>query len=284
MSWPRSARVAVFVLTGFLLLGLAGFRVVPERPSSAIEVVFTLDADRTEPVDRLLGPLATAANGEVRWLGTDELGRSLATRLALALGTSLGVALTGALLAMVLGTAVGTTAALSGSRVDALLMRLTEATAGVPNVLVVLLLVAAFGKLGLWIVCAAMGLLFWQPVARVVRARALRLKAEPYVEASRALGASAWHRVRRHVLPGLWPTVLVQGSLLLPRLILLESLLSFLGVGIALHSFGRVIAGTSATLTPLSPTWWPVLIPCVVLALFVLSLNLVLDAAADTRS
>jgi len=88
--------------------------------------------------------------------------------------------------------------------------------------------------------------------------------------------------VRHHIMPGTWPTVLAYGSLLLPKLILLESLLAYLGVGSGSpHSFGRIISGVTATVTPLSQSWWPVIVPCVALALFVLILNLLLDAGAD---
>jgi ABC-type dipeptide/oligopeptide/nickel transport system permease subunit len=169
-----------------------------------------------------------------------------------------------------------------------LLMRLAEATSGIPAVVVIIVLVAALAPWGALVLFGAMGALYWQGIARVVRARVLRLRSEQYVEASRALGASAWHRLRVHVLPGTLPTVLTYGALLLPRLVILEGLISFLGVSSrsAPHSFGRIISGVTATLTPLSVSWWPVLVPCLVVALFLLALNLVLDglaAQADPR-
>ena len=127
-----------------------------------------------------------------------------------------------------------------------------------------------------------MGLLYWQTISRVVRARVLRLRGEAYVEASVAMGASPWHRLRVHLLPGVLPTVLTYGALLVPRLVLLESLLSYLGISAEPHSFGRIIAGVTATLTPLSASWWPVIVPCVALAIFLLALNLVLDARGQS--
>jgi peptide/nickel transport system permease protein len=280
MPW----RLPLIILIGFLTLGgLAGVRTDQSRPSSVIEQVTASDAGRTSPGDRLQPPLATLASGARSLLGTDEVGRSLALRLCLALGTSLVVAGTAALVAMAIGTAIGTWAGLAGGRTDDLLMRATEVTAGIPAVVIVMVLGAALAPWGLWPIVAAMGLLFWQPVARVVRARVLRLRNEPYVEAARAIGVPAARRVRVHILPGLWPTVLAYGALLVPRLIMLEALLAFLGINAAAapHSFGRIIAGVTGTLTPLSASWWPVVVPCLVLAAFLLLLNLAIDRATE---
>ena len=274
---------AVLALFALLVLGgLAGLRWDTQRPTSAIEWVLQSDADRTAIGERLLPPLSRTPAGELRLLGTDQLGRPLGLRLCLALGTSLLIAGIGALVAVAVGTAVGVTAGLAGTRIDSLLMRIAEITAGIPAVLVIMVLVAALKSWGLWVLFAAMGLLYWQGIARVVRAKVLRLRAEPYIDAARAIGASGWHRLRRHLLPATWPTVLAYGSLLVPKLILLESLLSYLGVTSASpHSFGRIISGVSATLTPLSASWWPVIVACSALALFVLSVNVILDRRAD---
>lgn len=278
--------VAVAVLAALLATtALAGVRWRAGTPSSAIEWVCGADADRTSPADRLLPPLAPLGDGGRSLAGTDELGRSLGLRLCLALGTSLLVAGCAAAAAMVIGTLVGTWSGLAGGRTDDLLMRLTEASAGIPAVVVVMVLAAALSPYGMWPVLAAMGVLFWQPVARVVRARVLALRNELYVEASRACGSSAWWRLRRHILPATAPTVFAYGGLLLPRLIMLEALLAFLGVSAAAapHSFGRIIAGVTATLTPLSASWWPVLVPCLALAALLLVLNLALDRLAETH-
>jgi ABC-type dipeptide/oligopeptide/nickel transport system permease subunit len=293
--WRRFAlpeRCALAVLALCLALGLLGGRWWPARDAatgfvrhlSLAELACGGDADRTSPPDRLLPPLARTADGGRTALGCDELGRSLALRLACALGASIAVACSAALVAIAVGTLWGTAAALAGGRWDDLLMRVAEVTAAVPNVVVIVVLVSALQGLGTVVIFAAMGLLYWQTISRVVRARVLRLRGEAYVEASRAMGAGLGHRLRVHLLPAVAPTVLAYGALLLPRLIMLESLLSYLGVSghaAAPHSFGRIIAGVTATLTPLSPSWWPILVPCLVLAAFLLALNLVLDALAS---
>jgi ABC-type dipeptide/oligopeptide/nickel transport system permease subunit len=291
-QWWRAAalaeRVAAVVLAGCVLCGLLGGRWWPVHEASGlrhrlslIELATGGDADRTHPEDRLLPPLAQTSAGVRSALGTDELGRSLGLRLGVALGGSLTVACAAAFIAIVIGTAWGLAAALLGARWDAWLMRGAEASAGVPGVVVIVVLVSALQRLGPVVVFAAMGLLYWQTISRVVRARVLRLRGEAYVEASVAMGAGPWHRLRVHLLPGVLPTVLTYGALLVPRLVLLESLLSYLGISAAPHSFGRIIAGVTATLSPLSPSWWPVIVPCVAMAGFLLALNLVLDAHGE---
>lgn len=289
-------KAAVVVLGLCFLLGIFGWRLWPTfehqgglvAQRSLIELVCQGDADATAPIDRLLSPMAHAADGSRRWLGTDELGRSLGLRLSAAMGTSIAVAISAALVAMIVGTLWGTLAALAGGRWDSALMRIAEASSGVPAVVVIIVFVAALAPWGSLVLFTAMGTLYWQGISRVVRARVLRLRSEQYVEASRALGSSAWYRLRHHLLPGTLPTVLTYGALLLPRLVILEGLIAFLGVSSqsAPHSFGRIICGVSSTLTPLSLSWWPVVIPCALVAIFLLALNVVLDAlsaASDGR-
>jgi ABC-type dipeptide/oligopeptide/nickel transport system permease subunit len=288
-DWPE--RLAWMVLIALLIVGLLGGRWWPSRDDhgltvhrSVLELACGGNADRTHPPDRLLAPLSRAGDGSLSLLGTDELGRSLALRLGAALSTSVVVAVAAALVAIVIGTLYGTVAALLGGRSDEALMRFAEVTAAVPNVVVIIVLVATLQAYGPVVIFATMGLLYWQQISRVVRARVLRLRSEQYVEASRSLGAGVLHRLRWHILPGVAPTVLTYGALLLPRLIMLEGLLSFLGVSShasAAHSFGRIIAGVTATLSNLSLSWWPVLIACLCLGTLLLALNQVLDARAQ---
>jgi ABC-type dipeptide/oligopeptide/nickel transport system permease subunit len=294
--WRQSGlieRGAALVLCACLVIAGLGLRLwpAPGAPGAdadshlrnLIEICAGSDADRTNPADRLMPPLSRLEHGELSLLGTDELGRSLLLRLTCAIGTSVLVACSAALIAVVIGVAWGVTAALAGGRCDDLMMRVNEVTAAVPNVVVIVILVSALQRFGAVVIFASMGLLYWQTISRMVRARVLRLRGEAYVEASRAMGAGLTHRLRVHLLPGVMPTVVTYGAPLLPRLIMLESLLSYLGVSggaSAAHSFGRIIAGVTATMTPLSRSWWPVLIPMITLAMFLLALNVVLDAVA----
>ncbi len=288
LAAPLGERISSGVLLVLLITGLLGGRwwAITDthghaQKRSALELVTGGNADRTNPSDRLLAPFSRDNAGAISLLGTDELGRSLGLRLSAALATSVLVGFAAALVAIVLGTAYGMFAALAGGRTDELLMRFVEITAAVPNVVIIVVLVAALQGYGSVVIFAAMGLLYWQQISRVVRARVMRLRNEQYVEASRALGAGVFHRMRWHILPGVLPTVLTYGALLLPKLIILEGLLSFLGVSghaSSPHSFGRIIAGVTSTLSHLSLSWWPVLITCGCMAILLLALNRVLDA------
>jgi oligopeptide transport system permease protein len=289
--WMQAAlgeRISSVVLLVLLLTGLLGGRWWTitdthgiEQPRSALELVCGGNADRTDPAERLLAPFSRTGSGSVSFFGTDELGRSLGLRLSAALATSVVVGLAAAVVAIILGTIYGAGAALAGGRWDDLMMRFVEITAAVPNVVVIVVLVSALQSYGSVVIFAAMGLLYWQQISRVVRARVLRLRNEQYVEASRAMGAGVLHRLSWHILPGVVPTVLTYGALLLPKLIILEGLLSFLGVSghaSSAHSFGRIIAGVTSTLSHLSLSWWPVTITCGCMAILLLALNRVLDA------
>lgn len=288
LDWTE--RAAWVILSVLLVIGLLGGRWWPSHDTHGLvqhrsvwELASGGNADYTRPADRLLPPLTRTSDGSLSMLGTDELGRSMGLRLAAALSTSVVVAVAAALVAIVIGTTYGTAAAMLGGRWDNLMMRFAEVTAAVPNVVIIIVLVAALQAYGMVVIFGAMGLLYWQQISRVVRARVLRLRNEQFVEASRSLGSGVFHRLHWHVLPGVAPTVLTYGAMLLPRLIMLEGLLSFLGVSghaSAAHSFGRIIAGVTATLSNLSLSWWPVLIACLCMATLLLALNQVLDARA----
>ncbi|HEX3132760.1 MAG TPA: ABC transporter permease subunit, partial [Planctomycetota bacterium] len=201
MDWPE--RVAWIVLSVLLVIGLLGGRWWPTTDAHGLasqrsvwELVSGGNADHTSPPDRLLAPLSRTMDGSLTFLGTDELGRSLGLRLATALSTSVVVAVAAVLVAIVLGIIYGTAAALLGGRWDDALMRFAEVTAAVPNVVVIIVLVSALQAYGPVVIFGAMGLLYWQQISRVVRARVLRLRNEQYVEASRSLGAGVIHRFR----------------------------------------------------------------------------------------
>jgi ABC-type dipeptide/oligopeptide/nickel transport system permease subunit len=290
---PTVRSVALVILAAALVAGLAGGRWWPVatpgdplRAHSLLEWWSGGDADRTAIADRMLPPGAHLQAGGRSWLGTDEVGRSLGLRIAAAIATSGVVAGAAALLAMLIGASWGLVAGWCGGWVDTLLMRIAEASAAVPSVVVVVVLVSALQGLGAGAICVSLALLYWQTISRMVRVQVQRLRGEAYVEASRAMGASAWHRIRVHILPGLAGVVLTYAAILLPRLIMLEGLLSFLGVSghaATPHSFGRIIAGVMGAVTPLTRSWWPVLIPCAVMAAILVALATVLDAELERR-
>jgi peptide/nickel transport system permease protein len=178
-------------------------------------------------------------------LGTDALGRDVAVRLLYGGQVSLVVGLAASVLAAILGTAVGLAAGYFGGRIDALLMRITDGVIALP-LLPLLIVVAALdlGKLGippalaesenigLYRIVVIVSLAGWTTVARLVRGTALALRERAFVEAARAQGAGAWRIMVHHILPNLASTVIVATTLAAGNMILLESVLSFLGLGI----------------------------------------------------
>ncbi|MEW1937933.1 ATP-binding cassette domain-containing protein [Dietzia maris] len=197
-------------------------------------------------------------------MGTDGLGHDLSVRVAQALRVSLAVAVGAAVLAGVLGVAVGAGAAACGGRVDAALMRCTDAVAAVPHLLATVVVVALFrGSLAAIVV--ALALTHWPAVARVVRAEAQKIMASRYVAASRVAGASPLQLARWHVLPAGVGQAGLAMVLMVPHAVWHESTLSFLGIGMPPErpSLGTLVALSQSGL--LLGRWWPLAFPTVAL-------------------
>lgn len=193
-------------------------------------------------------------------MGTDGLGHDLSVRVAQALRVSLAVAAGAAVLAGVLGVAVGAGAAACGGRVDAALMRCTDAVAAVPHLLATVVVVALFrGSLAAIVV--ALALTHWPAVARVVRAEAQQIMASQYVAASRVAGASPLQLARWHVLPAVVGQAGLAMVLMVPHAVWHESTLSFLGIGMPPErpSLGTLVALSQSGL--LIGRWWPLAFP-----------------------
>ena len=259
-------------------------------------VFWTLDAESTLHYDSmfLLEPYTppTLANEPAVWLGTDGQGRSLLGRCLYGGIISGAVGLAAAAISVFLGVGVGLVAGYRGGWVDALLMRIVDILYGLPYILLVILLKVGFEDLldgvfeskqaaNLVILFIAIGLVSWLTMARVVRGQVLSLRGLPFIEAARASGLTERRIFFRHLLPNLVGPITVYATLTVPRAILEESFLSFLGIGIAppmvtwgsLASEGRIEAFTGH--------WWLLLFPCTLLAVTLLSLNFVGDGLRD---
>jgi peptide/nickel transport system permease protein len=279
----RFAQNRAAVASAWLLLALALAAILSGLLQAALELsTDTVDLHRRLEIPSLAHPL-----------GTDELGRDLLLRLLEGGRISLEVGIAGALAAAVLGTAIGLIAGYRGGWVDGLLMRATDAVIALP-LLPLLIVLAAIDlrKLGvpaelarsevasLYRIVALVTLVGWTTVARIVRGAALSLKTQDYVRAAGGLGAGPARVMLVHILPNLASPVIVATALSIGNVILLESVLSFLGLGIAppLASWGAMLSGAQETITiaPLLAVY-----PGLLIFLAVVACNLVGDGLRD---
>ena len=228
---------------------------------------------------RLVPPLSTDARGDFHLLGTDRFGRDLFVRMMLAGRLSLAVGVIGSVLAAGGGTLIGAAAAWSGGLVDAMTMAVADALLAVPR-LVLLLVCAALWRPGLTTVVVVLVATGWMGVARMVRSEVLGVRGHPYVDAAFALGVPSWRVLVRHALPNALGPGIVATTLGVGNAILLESGLSFLGLGIQppQPSWGNMIAG-GRDLIVSAP--WVAIAPGVALILTVLACTLLGDALRD---
>ncbi|HKV09370.1 MAG TPA: ABC transporter permease [Thermoanaerobaculia bacterium] len=219
------------------------------------------------------------ANRRVFLLGSDKFGRDVLSRLLYGARVSLAVGMISALLALTLGVAVGSAAALGGPLADTLLMRGVDALLSFPS-LFLLIAIAALVDPGLWATVVILGSLSWLAISRLVRAEIVSLKNREFVLAARSLGQHPLAILWRHLLPNALTPVLIQTVLLLGGLILTESSLSFLGLGIQppTPSWGNMISeGREA----LSFAWWIAVFPGAAIAIAVIAFNLLGDGLRD---
>ncbi len=217
-GWHRLAknRVALGGLVFLILVGLAcavGPFIVPQSPHAQ---------------DLALGATGPSA---AHWLGTDVLGRDLLARLLQGGRISFAVGLLATAVALTIGVTYGMVSGYVGGRVDRVMMRCVEILYSLPFTVFVILLMVFFGR-KLWLIFIAIGAVEWLPMARIVRGQVLVLKAQQFVEAARALGQRPAGILWRHLLPNLLGTILVYATLTVPSVMLLESFLSFLGLGV----------------------------------------------------
>ena len=214
-------------------------------------------------------------------LGTDEQGRDILSGILYGLRVSLSVSIAATLIAMLIGVVVGIYAAWAGGRIEAILMRIVDFQLSFPSILVALMLMAAFGR-GLDKIVIALIIVQWAYYARTVRGTALSETRKEYIDAARGLGLPAWRIVFGHLLPNCIPPLIVISTVQVANTIVLESSLSFLGVGVPITqpSLGLLIANGYGYM--LSGQYWMSMYPGVALLAIVAAINMVGDRLRDT--
>ena len=225
-----------------------------------------------------LGAAPALAGGH--WLGTDRLGRDLLVRTFAGVRLSLAISVLASLVSLTIGVLWGAVAGFAGGRTDQLLMRCVDVLYALPYLFIVIIVSTLLARGSLAVLLLALGAVGWLTTARIVRAATLALKRREFIEAARAGGVPPHAILLRHVVPNLLGPVLVYATLTIPQLIVFESFLSFLGLGVQEPdaSLGNLIL-TGAQEMQSAP--WMLLAPASLLVLLLGCLNLLGDALRD---
>jgi len=295
--------MASLVLLG-LLVAIA-FGVPPFLPE---ELKLTSGGTFLPPLSR------EAGTGILHLCGTDKNGQDLFYRLLTGAQVSLGVGMVGAFLALIIGTAYGMISGYLGGQVDAVMMRAVDMLYAIPRILFIMIFIAVFDDVfkdwldhtRLWaqkadwpwledaarklmpyskllVMVLSLGLVEWLTMARIIRGQVLVLREATFVTASRAMGQSGFTILRRHLLPNLSTIILTYLTLTIPAVILDESFLSFLGLGIEdpAASWGSLLKDGAQTLNPIDSKWWLLAFPAAAMSASLLALNFIGDGLRD---
>ena len=267
-TWQRVRRNRVIVISGGILTGLVLVAVIGPMLSPH-------DYLQTDFGNILQAPSLAGAH----LFGTDDLGRDLFVRTLLGVQVTIIVALIASAVSLVIGVLYGAVAGFAGGRVDAIMMRFVDTLYALPFIFFVILLMVAFER-NFFLIFVAIGAVNWLDMARIVRGQTLSLREREFVQAAQLTGVSFARIILRHIAPNLIGMVVVYVTLTIPQAILVESFLSFLGLGIQepQTSLGALI---DAGVNQMEGAAWVLLIPATLLALILLCFNFVGDALRD---
>ncbi len=211
--------------------------------------------------------------------GTDAIGRDLFVRTMIGGQVSLLVGLLATLVSLIIGVSYGAVAGYMGGRIDNVMMRFVDAVYAMPFMFFVILLMVIFGR-NIFLIFIAIGAINWLDMARIVRGQTLSLKNKNFVEAARACGAKESQIIRRHIIPNLLGVVIVYVTLTIPQVILVESFLSFLGLGVQepLTSWGALV---NEGAQELETAPWSLFFPATFLAATLFAFNFLGDGLRD---
>lgn len=265
-AWRLLAGNPVTVVSGLVLLAV---------------VVIALTASWIAPygVNDVNVPEALRPPSAAHWLGTDELGRDVLSRVLSAVQASMTVAVISVAFAALVGVTLGVFAGYRGGWLDTVVMRIVDVMFAFPVLLLALAIVAVLGP-GLGTTILAIGIVYIPIFARVARASTLSVRVEPYVAMSRTMGTGSGYILSRHIVPNITGPLIVQVSLSLAFAILSEAALSFLGLGLQppQPSLGRMIFDSQGFVTL---AWWMAVFPGVAIFVIVLACNLLGDGLRD---
>jgi peptide/nickel transport system permease protein len=268
------SKVAVGALAVFLvILFVAVFSplISPQNP---------YDLAVIDIMDGRLPPGGKGMTGMIHWLGTDDQGRDMVSAIFYGLRTSLGVGAMSGFVALCLGASIGMAAAYFGGRVDSVIMRIVDLQLSFPAILIALMLLSILGK-GVDKIIIALIAVQWAYYARTVRGSALVERRKEYIEAAQCLALGNRRIVFRHLLPNVLPPLIVVGTVQVAHAIILESTLSFLGIGLPVTepSLGLLISNGFEYM--MSGKYWISFFPGVALLITIVSINLVGDQLRD---
>ena len=223
--------------------------------------------------------LGASPPSSLHWLGTDVLGRDLLSRILYGARISLLVGFIATTVALIIGVSWGIIAGYFGGKIDSVMMRIVDVLYGLPFIIFIILLMVIFGR-NLWLLFLAIGAIEWLTMARIVRAQVLTLKNQEFVLAAQAMGVSNFAMFKRHLLPNILGPIAVYATLTIPQVMLLESFLSFLGLGIQppMSSWGTLIKDGVESMGEYS---WLLIYPGLTFTITLFSLNFFGDGLRD---
>lgn len=242
-------------------------------------VFFPIDLGETNLTNRLLPPSFVEGGSEEYFLGTDHIGRDFGVRLVYAMRNSIIIAFSAMLISSIIGTILGVLSGLFGGWVDTVVLFLVDAKLSIPNIIIAIVCASIFGtsKINMILIIGFTG---WGTFARLVRGQIIQLKQQNFIECSKALGSSKLRILFEHIFVNVASPLIVHATMRLSSFILVESSLSFLGLGIQPPdvSLGVMV---SVGRDYLISSWWLTIVPSIVIIILVLQVSLVGDWLRD---